>query len=126
MSTPRGTRQIRNTTTFVHLLVRMEFMPLSVQSIRLEILLQVHAAVQASHLIAVAVEHLSRRIFEESRQADFPGLAPARVIHLGIYIGIEAILMRVCDVPGCRRLVFDEFNFDNGFDKLNYRQSNNV
>src|SRR5579862_9383583 len=75
MSTPRGTRQIRNTTTFAHLLVKMEFMA----RIRSVIFLQVHTVVETGHLVAVAIEHLRGRVLEESRQADFPGLAPPRM-----------------------------------------------
>src|ERR1700693_272606 len=49
ISTPKGTRQIRNTSTFVHLLVRMEFMVY----FRSVIFLQVHAVVETRHLIRV-------------------------------------------------------------------------
>src|ERR1700720_2307332 len=84
ISMPSGTRQIRNTNTFVHLLVRMEFMLAAC----LVIFPQVHSAVETRHLIRVAVEHLRRRVFEESRQPDFLGLAPARMIHLGIHVGV--------------------------------------
>src|ERR1700693_2387389 len=78
ISMPKGTRQIRNTSTFVHLLVRMEFMV----DVRSVIFLQVHAVVETRHLVAIAIEHLRRRILEKSRQSDFLGLAPARMVHL--------------------------------------------
>src|ERR1700722_16849841 len=70
MSTPAGTRQSRNTTAFVHLLVSIEFMTI----VRLIVFLQIHAVVHAGDLIAVAVEHLCRGDFEKSWQAHFFGL----------------------------------------------------
>src|SRR3984893_16048033 len=91
-----GTRQSANTTTFVHLFIRMRFIGWI-----LVVFFQVHAIVQTSDLISVTVEHLCGRILEKSRQANFPGLAPAWVVHLWIHIGIEAILVCVGDVPGC-------------------------
>src|SRR3984893_5931932 len=81
---PRGTRHSTNTTTFVHLLVRMRFIGRA-----LVVFLQVHAVVQTGDLISVPVEHLGWRVLEESWQATFLGLAPARVIFIGIHIGIE-------------------------------------
>src|ERR1700737_4943698 len=85
---PMGTRHSRNTTTFVHLLVRMRFIGRA-----LVIFLQVHAVVQTGDLISVPVEHLGLRVLEESGHANFLGLAPARVIYFGIHIGIEAVFM---------------------------------
>src|ERR1700722_511422 len=79
---PNGTRQIRNTTAFVHLLLRMEFMLI----IRSVILLQVHAVVKARHLIAVSVKHLRGCVFEEARQAHFLRLTPSRMIHFRIHV----------------------------------------
>src|SRR5271165_109375 len=70
ISTPSGTRQIRNTTALVHLLFSIEFM----FSIRSVIFLQVHAVVKACHLIPVAVKHLCRGVLEETRQTNFMGL----------------------------------------------------
>ena len=67
-ASPAATRQIRNTTTFVHLLVRMEFIAVSPLSV---IFLQVHSAVQARHLIAISIEHLRGRVLKNSRQAPF-------------------------------------------------------
>src|ERR1019366_7827816 len=100
-SKPSGPRQARNTATLVHLLVRMEFMVWIRPEIRIsEILLQVHTVVEAGHLIAVAIEHLGRRILKEPGQADLFGLAPAGMIHLRIHIGIEAVFMGIRDVPG--------------------------
>src|SRR5271169_6824581 len=93
ISTPRGTRQKRNTNTFVHLPVRMEFMVVA----RLVIFLQVHAVVETRHLVAIAIEHLGGRVLEKSRQADFPRLRPTRMVHLWIHVGVEAVFMCVGD-----------------------------
>src|ERR1700674_975597 len=66
---PRGTRHSTNTTTFVHLLVRMRFIGRA-----LVVFLQVHAVVQTGNLIFVTVEHLGWRILEKSGQVNFLGL----------------------------------------------------
>src|SRR5215469_13995011 len=107
ISMPSGIRQTRNTTPFVHLLIRMEFM---ISLFSLEILSQVHAVVEAGDLFAIAVEHLCRRILEETGQTDFLRLAPARMVHFRIHIGVETVFMRVGNVPGGWRLVLDEFD----------------
>src|SRR5260370_20584662 len=108
-----GTRQSANTTTLVHLFIKMRFI-----SLFLVIFLQVHAVVQTGDLISVTVEHLRGRILEKSWQANFLGLAPTWVVHLGIYIGIETILIIIGNVPGCRRLILYEPNFDTRLDAL--------
>src|SRR5271154_6951566 len=90
-STPSGTRQIRNTAAFVHLLIRMEFM---ISLFSLEILFQVHAVVEAGDLFAIAVEHLCGCVLEEAGQADFLRLAPAGVVHFRIHVGVETVFMR--------------------------------
>src|SRR5882672_5508025 len=79
---------------------------------RLVIFLQVHAVVETRHLVAVAIEHLSRRALEKPRQANFLGLAPARVVHFGIHVGVETVFMGVCNVPGCWGLILDKSNLD--------------
>src|SRR2546429_7246562 len=43
------------------------------------------AGVQARDLIAIPVEH-ERGAFEDFAEAAFPGLAPARMIHVGIHV----------------------------------------
>src|SRR5581483_7817764 len=67
---------------------------------------QIHAFVQACDLIAVAVEHQS---FAPEKLADAPlgGLAPARVIDLGIDVGVKAVLLGLHGVPRGFRLAFD-------------------
>src|SRR5215213_5970611 len=86
-------------------------------SIGLIKLLQVHAAVQACHLLTVAVEH---QRFAPAKFADTPlrGLGPARVIDFGVHVGVEAVFLRLHRVPRSSRLFFDEADFDDGFDAL--------
>src|SRR4029434_6775016 len=57
----------------------------------LVVLLQVHARVERRDLIAVAVE---RQGLPAAELADAPlgGLAPARVVHRGIHVRVEAVL----------------------------------
>src|SRR5580693_9851672 len=102
---PTGIRHARNTTTFVHLLVRMEFTGGS----RSIIFLQVHAAVHARNLIAVAIEHQGWPP-PEFTQAALRGLRPARMVHTGVHIRVKAIFARVRDVPSSRRLLLHEPN----------------
>ena len=73
----------------------------------LEIPFQIHASVEARDLIPVAIEH-QRGPFQEFAEPPFLGLAPSRVIDVGVYIRVEAVLMRVRDIPGRRWQVFDE------------------
>src|ERR1700730_13371996 len=80
-SIPSGSRQRRNTTTLVHLLVRMEFN----SQLRSVIFLQVHPVVEAGHLVAIAVEH-QRRTAQEFSEAPLLCLAPARVVHIRIHV----------------------------------------
>ena len=70
------------------------------------IFLQAHAGVETGDLIAVAIEHLRGRDLEVAWQADFPGLAPAWIVHMRTHVEVEAIFMRVREVPGCGRLIF--------------------
>src|SRR2546429_3582933 len=51
------------------------------------------AGVQARDLIAIPVEH-ERGAFEDFAEAAFPGLAPARMIHVGIHVRIKTVLVR--------------------------------
>jgi len=77
--------------------------------------LQVHAGVERSHLIRVAVEQ-QRLVHEDFAEAPFGGLAPARMIDVGIHVGIKAILIGSEAVPGGRRLGRLHFDFDDGLD----------
>src|SRR5215472_12326095 len=97
-SAPRGIRQRKKTTTLVHLLVRRARISCYAS---LVVLFQVHAVVQAGDLIAVTVEH-QRVALEDFAKAAFLGLAPAWVVHIGIHIRIEAVLVGGREVPGRR------------------------
>src|SRR5216684_5038458 len=105
-SIPSGARQSKNTTTLVHLLVRMEFK----RMLRSVIFLQIRPVVHACNLIAVAVEH-QRRAPQEFPDAPLFRLAPPRMIHVGVYIRIESIFMLVGNVPGSGRLVLHKPDF---------------
>src|SRR5690606_39093086 len=65
----------------------------------LEELAQVHPRVQMRHLLGVTVERQGLAL-EELPDAPFPFLAPARVVHLWIHVGIEPVLARRRPVPG--------------------------
>ena len=64
-----------------------------------EILLEIHSSVEGRDLISIAVEHQSRPL-EEFAYAAFFGLAPARMIDIGVHIGVETILVRRGFRPG--------------------------
>src|SRR5215467_14203963 len=89
-SLPMGIRQRRKTTTLVHLLVSRARISKKLKSI---VFLQVHAVIQAGDLIAITVEHQCIAPKELS-EAALLGLAPARMVHMGIHIRIEAVLVR--------------------------------
>src|SRR6266566_1650216 len=55
---------------------------------------------------------------ERSIEAPFARLAPAGMIHLRIDVGVEAILVRVRDVPRSRGHILREANLHNRFDAL--------
>src|SRR5712675_3717450 len=80
----------------------------------LEVATQVEALVQARDLLGVAVEHQGRLARSEEAAANMPfgGLAPARVVHLGIYVRIEAIFVRRGSRPGVGGLVLGEADLD--------------
>src|SRR5450631_2240187 len=58
-----------------------------------EVLAEIHARVQAFHLIAVAVEQ--ERLAPEDPVADplLGGLAPARVVDAGVHVRVEAVFL---------------------------------
>jgi hypothetical protein len=74
----------------------------------LEIAFQIHARIEARNLISVAVEHLRRTILEETRQPDFPRLAPARMIDRRIHVCVEPILLWRLALPRSDRLLLDQ------------------
>src|SRR5438552_19195554 len=79
-STASGTRHSAKTGIFNH---RMSI-----------VLAQIHAGIELSHLVPVAVEH-QRFAFQELTEPAFVRLAPARVIYFWIYIRVKAIFARV-------------------------------
>src|SRR5690348_3695352 len=85
---------------------------------RLVILAQIHTGVEARDLVAVPIEHQSFVRLEPFREAALAGLAPARVIDLGIDVGIEAVLLGRIEVPRSGWLVFDKTDFHQRFDAL--------
>src|SRR5690349_10248356 len=85
-----GARQTRNTGILTHRRL----------SIGLVVFLQVHAGIQAGHLLAVAVEDLGRMVYERRGEALLLRLTPPGVIHRRIHIRIETVLLRVRHVPG--------------------------
>src|SRR5580700_2826822 len=109
----KGSRPRVNTSTLAHLVRR------NVRSvaITLVIFLQIHAAIHASHLIAVSIEQ-QRFALEYLTQAALRSLAPARMIHVGIHVGIETILVGSRAIPSGGRLTFGEANFYDGLDAL--------
>src|SRR5687768_1078295 len=86
-----------------------------------KISLQVEAGIQAGDLLGISVEGQRRAaLHEEPAFADaaLGLLAPARMIHLRIHVGIEAVFARVLDVPGARRLLLDQTDPDDRLDSL--------
>src|SRR4029077_2182611 len=63
------------------------------------VLPQIHAAVQAGHLIPVAVEQ-HRLSHEELADTPLLSLAPARVIDGRIHVGVKAVFVRGLLLPG--------------------------
>src|SRR5579864_3101458 len=83
-------------------------------------LLQIHSVVHRRHLVLVAIEHQSLDALtkECAIETAFRGLAPARMVHIWIYVGIEAVLVGRGLVPRGRRLAADEVDLDDRFDAL--------
>src|SRR3974390_2805044 len=100
MRSPSGTMQTRKTTTLVHLLVRS----LRKEKLASMVFLQVHAGVEAGNLVFITIEH-ERFAHEDFAKAAFAGLAPARMIHVGIHVGVKAIFRGRVKAPGSGRLV---------------------
>src|SRR5271157_4482273 len=90
---PSGIRQKANTGNLIHLLLRT----FRKRSPSLIILLQVHARVERRNLV-IAIEHHGGAA-EELAQAALLGLGPARVIHLGVDVGIKPVFAGGGHVP---------------------------
>src|SRR6267378_3881332 len=81
-----GIRQIKKTATLVHLLTRSA----RTRNVTLMVFLLIHSVVHAGDLIAVAVEH-EGGAREDFAEAALLGLAPARMVDIGIDVGIETV-----------------------------------
>src|ERR1051325_431688 len=75
----------------------------------LKVFPQVHALIQRRDLVAVAIKR-KRFALQEFSDAPLGRLAPARVIDLGVDVGIEAVLRRSGLHPGRGRRLLDEAN----------------
>src|ERR1035438_4769719 len=78
-----GARPAANTSTLIQRFFNM-----------LVILLEIHPVVQAGHLVAVAVEQEGWP-FAEFGQPPLTRLAPPRMVHLRIHVGIEPVFARI-------------------------------
>ena len=78
---------------------------------------QVHAAVQGGDLVRITVEHQGLSL-EELTDTAFLALAPARVVHLGVDVGIKPVFLGRRHVPGRPGLFASELYPDDGLDAL--------
>src|SRR5579859_731124 len=101
-----------------HAIHTMVFMAMSLFWVTVSVVcLQVHAGVEFSDLVGIAVEH-ERVTLEEFADATLFSLAPAWMVLSGIYVGIETILKRTGAVPRCGRLAGDQRYLHNALDAL--------
>src|SRR6516162_3627704 len=68
-------------------------------------------------LLLIAVEH-QRRTPARFADALLRGLAPARMVHVRIHVGVKAVFIRRVLAPRRSRLVGNQFYFYDGFDSL--------
>src|SRR5688500_19193013 len=78
---------------------------------------QIHPGVQARDLVRVTVEH-QRSATAKLPDAALARLGPAWMIHLGIHVRVETILVRRSEIPRRRRLGLRELDSDERFDPL--------
>src|ERR1051325_8401516 len=83
----------------------------------LKVFPQVHALIQRSDLVAVAIKR-KRFALQEFSDAPLGRLAAARVIDLGVDVGIEAVIRRSGLHPRGRRLLLAEANLHDRLDAL--------
>src|SRR5579871_6639718 len=81
------------------------------------VVVEIHAGVEAGHLLAVAVEHQGRATAFLAN-ALFGGLAPAGMGMVGIHVRVEPILVRGIPVPTGGRLLRHERNLHDRLDTL--------
>src|SRR5258708_37388843 len=84
---------------------------------RSEVFAQIQAGVKLADLCFVTVEHERRPL---ARLADtlLSSLSPARMIHMGIHIGVKAIFMRRVLAPCGAWLRRHQLDVDYGLDDL--------
>src|SRR5688572_32978122 len=76
--------------------------------------LQVHAAVEVRDRVGVPVEGQGGAA-RELPDAALAGLAPARMIDLGVHVGVKAVFFGAGAVPSGARLLLDEADFYDRF-----------
>src|ERR1039458_7476214 len=101
-----GARPAANTSTLVQRFFNM-----------LVVLFEIHSVVQAGNLVAVTVEHQGRPL-AEFPQPPLARLAPPRMVHLRIDVGVEPVLGRIGHIPRGGRLAAHQADLDNRFDAL--------
>src|ERR1043165_8880573 len=101
-----GTTPSRKTTILLERDLSIRISACSVE------LLQVHAFVEAGHLLGISVERQGGPL-EELAQAALRGLAPARMIDRRIDVRIKSVLGWVHQVPGRRGLGAGELDLYN-------------
>src|SRR5438309_6114858 len=80
-------------------------------------LAQVHAGVEAGHLLGVAVER-QRRAASDLADPSLRRLAPARMVDRRVHVRVEAVLAGRPEVPRGRRLGLDEADAHDRLDAL--------
>src|SRR5689334_22805874 len=82
------------------------FMPCST----LEVLFQVHTRIEVRYLVGIAIKRQGGTL-REFPEAAFTCLDPPWVWHIGVHIGIEAILLRSRSHPGRHWLFLNKAHF---------------
>ncbi len=71
--------------------------------------------IQPRHLFGIAVEH-QRRAAAQLADAALGGLRPARVVDLGVDVGVEAVFVRGDRAPQGGGLFGDQLDLDDRLD----------
>src|SRR5262247_4052955 len=82
---------------------------------------KVEPRIETGDLLAITIEQQGRPpLHEQSAFADpaLRGLAPARVVDVGIDVGVKTVLAGVLQVPGAAGLSLRQADADDGFDPL--------